>query len=354
VTTARWSEPQRYGRSAKPHPAANQTQATHQSPAMYNDSIHFDSAAWNEDMALDLTNVAPEDGPSSEPDRQPDTQPETPTASRTPELDISNLMTLYLRDVRRYPALSADQETALWQRLAAGETQLRQTLVCHHLGLVIALARRFTQRGLELLDLIEEGNLALLVALDKFDPARGVRFSTYAGWWIRYFLQTALAHQVPIVRPPLRAQKRAREGAWSQWQALHAPSDGCATPSEPHIDHHNVGSVVPIALHDADAEQRLVEAGQVTADVFDSVADARDTPRVAALLHELVADLPTRQRELLVARYGLDGQDECSLADLGKSRGVSRERMRQVQVTALLALRQALEKRGVTPHACLG
>jgi DNA-directed RNA polymerase sigma subunit (sigma70/sigma32) len=117
---------------------------------------------------------------------------------------------MYLRDVRRYQRLDAAHEAALVARLSeevdSGDTSARDELICHHLGLVIAMARKFNHRGLDLLDLIEEGNLGMLVALQKFDPARGLRFSTYAAWWIRYYLQTAIATQVPIVRPPLRAQ----------------------------------------------------------------------------------------------------------------------------------------------------
>src|SRR5204863_6055671 len=138
-------------------------------------------------------------------------------AARAAGFDAGNLMTLYLRDVRRYRPLDVAREAALLARMEAGDESARDLLICHHLGLVIAMARRFMHRGLDLLDLIGEGNLGLLVALEKFDHSLGLRLSTYAVWWIRYYLQTAVATQVPIVRPPLRAQRRAGREAWLQW-----------------------------------------------------------------------------------------------------------------------------------------
>jgi DNA-directed RNA polymerase sigma subunit (sigma70/sigma32) len=111
--------------------------------------------------------------------------------------------------------------------------------------------------------------------------------------------------------------------------------------------------VVPVPMHDADTEWQLISAGHVGADVCDAVSAQRDGPRLDALLHELVAALPPRQRDLVVARFGLDGQDESTLADLGKCSGVSRERMRQVQVQALDALREALAEAGITRGAAM-
>ena len=293
------------------------------------------SGAGTQELPLDA------DGPPS-PGLQ-HTQPR-----RLPDADLRNLMTLYLRDVRRWRALDAEAEAALWVRWQAGDGSARDALICHHLGLVIAMARRFSQRGLELLDLIEEGNLALLVALEKFDTGRGLRFSTYAGWWIRYFLQTALATQVAIVRPPLRAQKRGRSGAWAQWQAMH----GVAAPAAEH--HAAPAFVTAVALHDADTESAMAECGHIGADVLDDVAAQRDGEFLARTLRRLVADLPPRQRALVVSRFGLDGQDECTLADLGKDSGVSRERMRQVQVVALQSLRDGLALAGVTRAGAIG
>lgn len=266
-----------------------------------------------------------------------------------PDAPAANLMTLYLREVRRFGRLRAEHETQLLDRMAQGQPHARDALICHHLGLVIAMARSFGNRGLELLDLIEEGNLGMLVALDKFDAQRGLRFSTYAAWWIRYYLQTAIATQVPIVRPPLRAQQRAGRQAWQRWCESHgepAASDTDTAPAAP--------LVTPVSLHDADHEARLAEAGLHHPDVAEQVADARDTPRLAALLRELVAQLPARERDIIVARFGLDGRDECTLQQLSDARGVTRERIRQLQVAALQTLRGALESVGVTREVALG
>jgi RNA polymerase sigma factor (sigma-70 family) len=318
---------------------------------MFNDSLHFQGLFDDAPVAHDMPEQFQQHS-----DDEPADEAVVPQAREAPEAaDFGNLMTLYLQDVRRYPALNAAQEGALLARMAQGDTMARQDLICHHLGLVIAMARRFNQRGLPLLDLIEEGNLALLVALDKFDTSRGLRFSTYAGWWIRYFLQTAVATQVPIVRPPLRAQKRARTGAWSQWQALHGVESVDAASADANVAEAAAlhPAVVPVPMHDADTESQLINAGHVGGDACEAVSALRDGPRLDALLHELVAALPPRQRDLLVARFGLDGQDGLSLADLGKCSGVSRERMRQVQVQALEALREALAQAGITRDAAM-
>ncbi|HJV61885.1 MAG TPA: sigma-70 family RNA polymerase sigma factor [Albitalea sp.] len=257
-----------------------------------------------------------------------------------------NLMTLYLREVRRFGRLQPEDETQLLGQLADGDALAREALICHHLGLVIAMARGFSNRGLDLLDLIEEGNLGMLVALQKFESDRGVRFSTYAGWWIRYYLQTAIATQVPIVRPPLRQQQRAARQAWQWWCDSH----GDEAPAPPAHDERLV-SAVP--LHDDDVEGQIDDAGLHHRDVFDEVAEQRDLPRLASLLRDLVEQLPSRQRDIIVARFGLDGRDECTLQQLSDDRGVTRERIRQVQVEALGALREALEEQGITRDVAL-
>jgi len=274
-----------------------------------------------------------------------------------------NLMTLYLREVRRYGRLQADGEQRLLDQMVQGSDEARQALICHHLGLVISMARHFGNRGLELLDLIEEGNLGMLVALQKFDAQRGLRFSTYAGWWIRYYLQTAVATQVPIVRPPLRAQQRAGRQAWQQWCESHGAAAAPALPVEGDAAADAAPMPAPAAsaplvttvpLHDDDHDDaRFAEAGLYQRDVADELAEERDAPRLAALLRELVDQLPARQRDIVIARFGLDGRDECTLQQLSDERGVTRERIRQVQAAALQTLRAALESAGITRQIAL-
>jgi RNA polymerase sigma factor (sigma-70 family) len=285
--------------------------------------------------------------------------PALPMPPGSPAGDLPTLMTLYLREVRRFDRLSPEQEQQLQKELACGSDDARRAMICHHLGLVIAIARHFGNRGLELLDLIEEGNLGMLVALQKFDVQRGLRFSTYAGWWIRYYLQTAVATQVPIVRPPLRAQQRAGRQAWQHWCESHGAT-AASLPAEGGEFTNGACDPVPLGplvttvpLHADEHEARLVEAGLHHRDVADEVAEGRDTPRLSALLRELVARLPPRQRDIVVARFGLDGRDECTLQQLSEERGVTRERIRQVQADALQSLRAALEGMGITRDIAL-
>ena len=233
-------------------------------------------------------------------------------------------------------------------RMNSGCKQARELLLCHHLGLVIAMARRFSNRGLDLLDLISEGNLGLLVALEKFDASLGLRLSTYAVWWIRYYLQTAVATQVPIVRPPLRAQRRASREEWLDWCRTHGTegpgSEGPRTPNDGAL-------VVALSLHDDDVEAHFAAGEICHPDAAEEATERLDGRRLATLLRELVARLPQRQREVIIARFGLDGQEERTWQQLGSERGVTRERMRQVQAAALEALRVMLAEAGVTRDA---
>lgn len=297
---------------------------------MFNDAAHFDDQA-----------AAGHDTPDHDAAGAP--------ARTGVDSALPTLMTLYLREVRRYARLAPEQEQVLVAHIDSGDARARDALICHHLGLVISMARGFANRGLELLDLIEEGNLGMLVALQKFESGRGVRFSTYAAWWIRYYLQTAIATQVPIVRPPLRAQQRAARQAWQQWCDSHdaACDDSAGAAIAPSA------LVTAVSFDDADTEAQLQQAGLVHGDPLDELAERRDTPRTAALLHALVERLPPRERDIIVARFGLDGRDECTLQELSHGRGVTRERIRQLQAAALQALRLALEDLGVTREVAL-
>jgi RNA polymerase sigma factor (sigma-70 family) len=305
---------------------------------MFNDAIKFEPLD-------EPPGVAESDGARSEAIfDSPQPLPAEARDLKAKDVDFTNLMTKYLREVRPYRPLDAAREAALVAAMDRGDGAARDLMICHHLGLVIAMARKFTNRGLDLLDLIEEGNLGMLVALQKFDRTRGLRFSTYGTWWIRYYMQTAIATQVPIVRPPLRAQRRAGKQAWQQWCQSH----GIATAVDEAALPPAAGPLVtPLALHDEDIEAHFAQADLCHPDVADVVEGSVDASRLAALLRSLVAELPQRQRDLVIARFGFDGQEGCTLQELGTEQGVSRERMRQVQAVALDTLRTALERAGV-------
>lgn len=262
---------------------------------------------------------------------------QTPQA-RTPHATLPPLLTLYLRDVRRFGRLTAQDEARLARAHAGGDAAAGEALLCHHLGLVIAMARSYRNRGLDLLDLIGEGNLGMLVALGKFEVGRGLRFSTYAAWWIRHFLQTAIAMQVPIVRPPLRLQRLARQRAWSE-----RDQDGG----------HDTAAVTSVALEDLELGRNGLHGVPVAEDPAAELSARRDGPRILSHMTHLLAELPPQQREVLVARFGLGGGTARTLQDIGTEKGLSRERVRQIQALALDSLRRALEHTGITPDAVL-
>jgi RNA polymerase sigma factor (sigma-70 family) len=268
-----------------------------------------------------------------------------------------SLLGLYLRDIHRYHRLEAEEEQRLFSELEAGCSNAREELICRHLGLVIAMARPCSGRGLALLDLIQEGNVGMLVALQKFDTRRGLRFSTYAAWWIRHYLQTAIATQVPIVRPPFRSQQRMDPTTWHDGcESSVVGGEGAPGVSSMPLPAIEMGGslVTFLPLHDADMEDTLAAAGHCERDALHDITDRRDGHRLATLLHDMVAQLPARERDIIVARFGLDGRDECTLAQLGAERDVTRERVRQVQAAALQTLREALQRIGVTRDAVLG
>lgn len=276
------------------------------------------------------------------------------------ETDITQY---YLREAGRTPLLTAAQESVLGYRVQAGDLSARETLITCNLRLVIHLARRHAHRGLPLLDLIEEGNLGLIRAVDKFDPHKGFRFSTYATWWIREFIERSLMTQTRIVHLPVNIQK-VQKAVWRMTWDLKKDLQREPTHEE-----------VAIALNQTpeSVRQCLEKGGQVVhfddlggqedvhhlLEVFLGMADdptetAIMTRDLCRKLHQWLKHLPERHRQILCWRFGLHGDETATLEDVGTRLGIPRERVRKMQEEALRMLRDHLEKEQLNAESLFG
>ena len=269
----------------------------------------------------------------------------------------------YLREIGHSPLLTAEQEVTLGRRVQAGDQAARCTMIESNLRLVVKVARRYINRGLPLLDLIEEGNLGLIRAVEKFDPERGFRFSTYATWWIRQNIERALMNQTRTIRLPIHVIKelsavlRAARCLGQTLQREPTPEEVAEALDRPvdavrgclEMDGRMTSLDVP---HGRESDRPLAE---IVADVDalgleESLAD-RD---LSHQVHQWIATMTEKHRLVLLWRFGLDGADGATLEEVGSRLGVTRERVRQIQVEALLVLRHHIEREGLTPESLFG
>jgi len=266
------------------------------------------------------------------------------------------LLGLYLSDISKVPLLTPEQEQELARRVQAGDADAERQLIEANLRLVVRVARRYLNRGLSLLDLIEEGNLGLLHAVRKFQPGRGTRFSTYAVWWIRQAVARALANQARMIRLPVHIELLL--GQYTKKKAALTQDMGRAPNTEEiakalgqpveEIEHIERMSQRPISL---DAPIGQDGGGKLE----DLVKDAEALPGAglaAALkaredLAGVLRDLPDAERGVLELRFGLSGEEPRTLESIGRQLGITRERVRQIEAAALGRLRRLMAVRGI-------
>jgi len=265
--------------------------------------------------------------------------------------ETRNSTSAYLNEIGLIPLLSADDELRLAALVRAGDAEARRQMIEANLRLVVAVARGFVGRGVALLDLIEEGNLGLIRAGEKFDPDRKLRFSTYAVWWIRQSVQHALMHQSRTVRVPvhvlrelaqvLRARRQlimslARPPTMEELAQAIGKSPSAVAELFCVTEH-----ISSLDAPRSDTDDRALLEQMVSAEtVGHGPAEEAPTSRIDAL----IAELPPRQRQVLERRYGLNDHGVQTLAEIASEFGLTRERVRQIQSQALGKLRVLVER----------
>ncbi|ARV17760.1 RNA polymerase sigma factor RpoS [Curvibacter sp. AEP1-3] len=272
-------------------------------------------------------------------------------------------LSVYLRGVRRTPLFTPEQEFEVATRARAGDFAARQSMIEHNLRLVISIAKGYAGRGVPMSDLIEEGNLGLMHAIDKFEPERGFRFSTYATWWIRQSVDRALMYQGRAVRLPVNVVRevqqvlRARRLLENDAVLLAQRPEGIRVEDIAALLGRDAVDVTDL-LAMAEAPRSLDarnDAGGDEHSLGDSLADtlaaAPDSTALAhevdALLEQWIATLNPREQEVLEARFGLHDRDPETLETLSERLGLTRERVRQIQNEALFKLKRYLARRGI-------
>lgn len=264
---------------------------------------------------------------------------------------------LYLNEIGYSPLLTADEEKYYANQARNGIESGRQRMIESNLRLVVKISRRYINRGLTLLDMIEEGNLGLIRAVEKFDPDLGFRFSTYATWWIRQTIERAIMNQTRTIRLPIHVVKELNvylRAARELTQRLdHEPSaeEIAAMLDRPVADVKRmlglnervismdtpVGADSDSSMGDMIADVQVCDPSQLLQDI-----DIKDN--IAAWLEEL----PDKQREVVSRRFGLRGYESSTLEEVGREIGLTRERVRQIQVEALKRLRNIMETQGLS------
>ena len=261
---------------------------------------------------------------------------------------------LYLNEIGVSPLLTASEEVKFARRIQKGDEAARHRMIESNLRLVVKIARRYLNRGLPLLDLIEEGNLGLIHAVKKFDPERGFRFSTYATWWIRQTIERAIMNQSRTVRLPIhvikeinaciRASRTIRQGQDSHPSAAEIADylDKDVEDVERLLALHER---VTICSSSSDDERGPLDSLPARHEA--EPAQCAQQERVNAILDAWVFKLSDKQRAVVERRFGLHGQQRLTLEAIGKEIGVTRERVRQIQLDALANLRGMMESHGI-------
>jgi RNA polymerase primary sigma factor len=247
----------------------------------------------------------------------------------------------YLSEISKVPRLSPDQERELGRRIAAGDEQALYKMVEANLRLVVSVAKRFPTEHLSLLDLIQEGNIGLIRAARSFDYRRGHRFSSYAIWWIRQAIARAIANQAPLIRVPVHILARLRRTEHQPGQK--GAQDPLDEPSEQLLEQVR-HTRQPISLDQLHGEGKDLDLVQVLVDAYAiAPAEAAEDLMLCESLHALLEALPTRERQVLELRFGLCDGHARTLQEIGAVVGLTRERVRQVEIGALAQLRQSAD-----------
>jgi len=297
-----------------------------------------------------------------------DTRPDTgsgatrrlPADSRMGPATLADSTTLYLNDIGKTPLLSSQQECSLARRVVAGDRLAKNRMIEANLRLVVTIAKRYQNRGLGLLDLIEEGNLGLIRAVEKFNPELGYRFSTYATWWIKQNIDRALMNQARTIRLPIHVMKELNTCLKITGELAEELK---RLPTEEEIAERwrkPVRRIRKLLRHDSrtsSADITINEGDELN--MLDVLPDQPGSDPAVNLqeddmlqhLDGWLDKLTEKQGEILARRFGLRGFESSTLEDVGKAIGLTRERVRQIQIEALQKLRLMIEQEGLNLEA---
>jgi RNA polymerase nonessential primary-like sigma factor len=273
--------------------------------------------------------------------------------------DSNDPTQIYLAELGYSPLLSPEQEVHYARLVQKGDQAARAKMVESNLRLVVKIARRYYNRGLEFLDIIEEGNLGLLRAVEKFDPERGFRFSTYATWWIRQTIERAIMNQSRTIRLPIHVIRELNAYLAAAREIMktqdHEPSyqdiaDKLKKPVE------DVKNMLELNDHMISLDILIGNEANTGRPLIDAIADKHKSDPAELLsdehfnihLDECLRELNEKQRDVLCRRFGLMGYERETLEEVGHAIGLTRERVRQIQMSALKALREIMKKHGIT------
>ncbi len=282
---------------------------------------------------------------------------DTPKSTENGELKIMDATQLYLGEIGFSPLLTAQEEVYYARRSLRGDEVARKRMIESNLRLVVKISRRYNNRGLSLLDLVEEGNLGLIRAVEKFDPEKGFRFSTYATWWIRQTIERAIMNQTRTIRLPIHIVKKlnvylrtARELAHT---LTHEPTAEDIA-KELDVSAKEVAKI--LKLNERISSVDIPIGNNSDRELLDIIPDRQESSPENELQNDdmklrivdWLEDLNPKQREVLARRFGLLGYEAATLENVGKEIGLTRERVRQIQVEALKSLRDVLSQQGLS------
>ena len=266
---------------------------------------------------------------------------------------------IYFREFGQFDRITPEEEIRLAKRIHAGDAEARQKMILANLRFVVKIALDYERLGLPLLDLINEGNIGLMKAVERFDPAKGSKLSTYSSWWIKQSIKRGLANQGKIIRLPVHLVEKISRMRRERLNLLdklgREPTNrelGRALGVPPaKVALMRRAAMRPASLDSPVGDESSTQLGELVSDENAVMPDRELSDKnISGILRSLIGELPDREVQILVRRFGLDGEEEQTLEEIGQHFGITRERIRQLQNAALAKLHQMLDRLEADPR----